>query len=102
MGMFIFQVEEDKVEKLSENIQQGLRYVGKAMQCIDEMRSGGMMGQRMGGSRGGNYGMMGERRWGNQYGGGYTNRRDYDYGQEMEGGYSGSRMNPPYVDPMYR
>lgn len=48
MGMMI-NFSEDKIENLSENIEQGLRYIGKAMQCIDEMRQqqgGGMMGQR--------------------------------------------------------
>lgn len=46
MGMMI-NFSEDKIENLSENIEQGLRYLGKAMQCIDEMRqSGGQMGQR--------------------------------------------------------
>lgn len=92
MGMMYFQVEEDKVEKVSEHIEQGLRHLGKAMQCVEEMKSGGQMGQRGGyyGNRGGgeymgerddmersyNGSQMGERRWGNQYGGGYTNRRD--------------------------
>lgn len=46
MGMMI-NFSEDKIENLSENIEQGLRYLGKAMQCIDEMRqSGGSMSQR--------------------------------------------------------
>lgn len=85
--MMYLQIEEDKVEKVSEHIEQGLRHLGKAMSCIEEMKSGGMMGQRGGYNRGGDYmgerddmergySQMGERRWGNQYGGGYTNRRD--------------------------
>lgn len=96
MGMLL-QVRDDKVEYLSENIENGLRYIGKAMQCIDEMKQMGRMGQQ----RMDYDGMSGERRWGNQYGGGYTNRRDYDYrgGRDM-GGMGGNRM-PPYVDPMY-
>lgn len=90
MGMMYFQVEEDKVDKIAGHLE-------KALQCVEEMKSGGMSGQRgYYGYR--NDGMSGERRWGNQYGGGYTNRRDYD---DMDGGYRGNRM-PPYVDPMYR
>lgn len=38
---------EEKIENLSENLENGLRYIGKAMQCIDELRHGGSaMGQR--------------------------------------------------------
>lgn len=77
MGMMYFQVEEDKVDMVSS-------YLDKAMRCLEEMKSGGQMGQRFGYNRGGYMGerdeyvgsQMGERRWGNQYGGGYTNRRD--------------------------
>lgn len=99
MGMLL-QVRDDKVDYLAENIENGLRYLGKAMQCIDEMKQmGGISQQRMDGSQ---YGMSGERRWGNQYGGGYTNRRDYNnQGGQMDG-MAGNRMPvPPYVDPMY-
>ena len=100
MGMMYFQVEEDKIDKISEHLEQGLRHIGKVMQCVEDMKSGGtgMMGQRVG-YRGNGYmgeredydrqynngSQMGERRWGNQYGGGYTNNR-----------YGGT----PYVDPM--
>lgn len=38
---YIIEVTEDKVDMLSENIEKGLRYIGKAMQCIDEMSHGG-------------------------------------------------------------
>lgn len=98
MGMVYFQVEEDKVEQVSEHIEQSLRHLGKAMQCVEDMKAGGMMGQRIGYRNYGGQmserddyerqyggGQMGERRWGNQYGGGYTNNR---YGRV------------PYVDPM--
>lgn len=105
MGMLL-QVRDDKVDYLAENIENGLRYLGKAMQCVDEMKQmGGISQQRMDGMgqqrNGGGYdGMSGERRWGNQYGGGYTNRRDYiNQGSQMDG-MTGNRM-PPYVDPMY-
>ena len=99
MGMLL-QVRDDKVDYLAENIENGLRYLGKAMQCIDEMKQmGGISQQRMDGSQ---YGMSGERRWGNQYGGGYTNRRDYNNQGGQVDGMTGNRMPvPPYVDPMY-
>lgn len=99
MGMLL-QVRDDKVDYLAENIENGLRYLGKAMQCIDEMKQmGGISQQRMDESQ---YRMSGERRWGNQYGGGYTNRRDYNNQGGQVDGISGNRMPvPPYVDPMY-
>lgn len=88
--MMYFQVEEDKVEKVSEHLEKGLRYIGKAMQCIDEMKQQpGMMGERMGYRRGvrgtGRYGighrdemededMMADRHMGYREGGmGYRN-----------------------------
>lgn len=46
MGMMYFQVEEDKVEKVSEHLEKGLRYIGKAMQCVDDMLQEGQMGER--------------------------------------------------------
>ena len=97
MGMLL-QVRDDKVDYLSENIEQGLRYIGKAMQCIDEMKQmGGMSQQRM---AGGEYGMSGQRHWANQYGSGYSGRRDYDMMTPQ--GMTGQRMPmPPYTDPMY-
>ena len=49
MGM-LYQVIEDKVEYLSENLEKGLRYIGKAMQCIDELKGGDSMGFRSGGN----------------------------------------------------
>lgn len=86
MGTLI-QMTDEKVDMLSNNIEQGLRYIGKAMQCLDEMKRGGNMGERDEYNyRGGD---MGERRWGNQYGRGYT-----------RGSY-GDRMTPPYYDPIY-
>lgn len=48
MGMMYFQVEEDKVEKISDHLEKGLRYIGKAMQCVDDMMQGGSMNERMG------------------------------------------------------
>lgn len=86
MGVLIH-LNEEKVETLSSNISQGLRYIGKAMQCIEEMKHGGDYGERGDYGRGGDYG---ERRWGNQYGRGYTRG---SYGERMNGDM------PPYYDP---
>lgn len=96
--MMYFKVEEDKVETLSENIEKGLRYIGKAMQCVEAMKE--------------QEGMMGQRRWSNQYGSGRIYHRNYpgdpqgNYGmRDMPGpemGYRGSMgyRHPDYQDPM--
>lgn len=41
----MIQITEDKMEGLSENIKMGLRYLGKAMQCVEEL-GGGKYGER--------------------------------------------------------
>ena len=63
MGMMYFNVEEDKIDDISQNIEKGLIYIGKAMSCVEEMRKEpGMMGERRGGRYYGNrYGRMGMR-----------------------------------------
>lgn len=35
MGMTILRVKSQKVDKLTENIEKSLRYLGKAMQCAE-------------------------------------------------------------------
>lgn len=89
---YLIQVSDDKMTKLSENIESGLRCIGKAMQCVEEMCEGeGMMGQREreweNDTTKWHDGMYGERRWGNQYGSGRVGRR------------MGYRM-PDYHDPV--
>lgn len=37
---YIIEVTHDKVSDLSENIEKGLRYIGKAMQCVDDLMEG--------------------------------------------------------------
>ena len=60
----MIEITEDKASDLSENIEKALKYMGKAMQSIDEAmsQSGGMgernMGERNMGERG-NYGLGG-------------------------------------------
>jgi len=47
----MIEITEDKVECLSEMIEKMLKYGGKAMQCVEEMRENsvrGRMGERYG------------------------------------------------------
>ena len=34
--MFMIEISEGKMNKLSEHVEESLRHLGKAMQCIDE------------------------------------------------------------------
>ena len=43
----IVKIPRAKVDEMSEHIEKGLRYIGKAMQCIDEL-SHNEMGERIG------------------------------------------------------
>lgn len=57
--MYMIEITEDKASDLSENIEKALKYLGKAMQCIDEaMSQSGGMGERNMGERG-SYGLGG-------------------------------------------
>ena len=57
--MYMIEISDDKASDLSENIEKALKYMGKAMQCIDEAMSlSGGMGERNMGERG-NYGLGG-------------------------------------------
>lgn len=77
----MIEITEKKVDKLSEHLEQGLRHLGKAMQCVDEwMQEGGM------GERGGNYGNRG-----GQGGGRYGNRYDEMEMRESYGNRGGYR-----------
>ena len=97
--MMYFEIEEDKVETLSENLENGLRYIGKAMQCIDEMRSRG--GERSGMRRSG-YGMRDDMdqqgQMGNR-GGGYGMRMGRRMSRRDGMTYRHGDMNDDY-DPM--
>jgi hypothetical protein len=77
--MYMIQIEEGKMDKLSEHIEQSLRHMGKAMQCVDEwMEEGGMKEHSGYGMRGG-YGMRYNQ--GGRYGGygmGYKDDEDWD------------------------
>lgn len=44
--MYMVEITEDKVCGLYDNIEKGLKYIGKAMQCIDELKSESRHGHR--------------------------------------------------------
>lgn len=66
---YMIEIEEKKMDKLSEHLEESLRHMGKAMSCIDTMMGGGYgdredygYGHRGGSSRysgGSNYGSRG-------------------------------------------
>lgn len=39
MGTMMIRMPRQKLDDMSEHIEKGLRYIGKAMQCIDEMQN---------------------------------------------------------------
>lgn len=44
---YLIEISEDKFETIAENAEKMLRYGGKVMQCLDEMRQGtSRMGER--------------------------------------------------------
>lgn len=92
--MTFIQIEEGKMNKLSEHIEQSLKHMGKAMQCVDEWMDEGGMGSREGSSySGGRYGggHMGSRypMYGG-YGMGYKDDEDWE-DDEMMGERRGRR-----------
>lgn len=87
-------IEESKMNKLSEHIEEGLRHMGKAMQCVDQWMEESGMSERggmnyRGGSYGNRYGQGGGR-YGNRYDemgyrGGYGMRDDDEWEDEEMG-----------------
>lgn len=72
------EITQDKMSSLAENTEKALRYMGKVMQCIDELNGGGGsdMQERMGSQGDGYYGSR-DMEYNNGYGmrdGGYGNR----------------------------
>lgn len=65
--MYMIEISDSKVDKLSNHIEQSLRHLGKAMQCVDEWMGDGY-GER------GNYGSRGGSRYGS---GSYGSRGNY-------------------------
>ena len=77
--MMMIEISESKMDKLSEHIEQGLRHMGKAMQCVDEWMSEKGMGERRG------YGNRSP--YVSRYGGGSMGYRDDDDWDEMDERY---------------
>jgi hypothetical protein len=77
---YLIEITEKKAEKLSEHLEEGLRHIGKAMQCVDEwmeengMSERGRMNYRDEGRH--SYGRYGNRNYMER--GGYGNREDDD------------------------
>lgn len=92
--MTFIQIEEGKMDKLSEHIEQSLKHMGKAMQCVDEWMDEGGMGYREGSSySGGRYGGGNMGRRYPMYGGydmGYKDDEDWE-DDEMMGERRGRR-----------
>ena len=83
--MYIIEIPENKMEHLGENVEKALKYMGKVMQCVEEMKEhsrmverydeddeyDGRMNERYGNrgnsSEGGQFGMRGSR-GGGRYG----------------------------------
>lgn len=75
---YIIEISEKKIDKLSNHVEESLRHLGKAMQCLDQMTEESM------GERGGmGYrGDMGYRGGNNNSGGSYENRYGMGYRDE--------------------
>lgn len=79
--MTFIQIEEKKMDKLSDHIEQSLKHMGKAMQCVEEWIDESGMGERGGyGNRGGQGGYGGGSSYGSRYGGGSMGQRYPMYG----------------------
>lgn len=77
--MMMIEISESKMDKLSEHIEQGLRHMGKAMQCVDEWMSEKSMDERRG------YGNRSP--YVSRYGGGSMGYRDEEDWDEMDERY---------------
>lgn len=92
MNMMFIEIEEKKMNKLSEHIEESLKHMGKAMQCVDEwMEEGGMSGGYNGRSGYGNRYSGGS--MSGRYGMGYKDDEDEWDDDEMMGERRGRRRN---------
>lgn len=69
------EITEKKMDKLSGHIEESLKHMGKAMQCVESWTEESGMGERTN-YRGGSYGNHGG--YGSRYSGGGMNYRDDD------------------------
>lgn len=84
--MMMIQIEESKLDKVSEYTEKMLKYGGKLMSCLEEMYEESGMGHR-GGSYGGRYGERqgghGSGYYGNRGSMGYKDDDDWEEYEEM-------------------
>jgi hypothetical protein len=87
--MYMIEIEESKVDKMSELAEKMLKYGGKLMSCIEELSEESGMGERGGYGNRGSGGSMGNRyierdgAGGNRTGG-YGNRdEDWEEDEQM-------------------
>lgn len=72
--MYVVEIREDKIEHLGENVEKALKYMGKVMQYIEEMKEHSRMGERYDddedydGHMNERYGNRGSRSDGSQFG----------------------------------
>ena len=86
--MYMVEISENKVEKMSDYAEKMLRYGGKLMQCLAELSEGESMGQREYDEDDYDDDEMGER---GGYGrGGYGNRGGYPGGMNQRRGVRGT------------
>lgn len=83
--MYLIEIQDSKVEKLSEHIEKSLKHMGKAMQCVEEWMEEGGFGERGGMNyRGGRYGNRYEDMTMRGGRGGYMGYRDDEDDDEWE------------------
>lgn len=95
---YIIEITESKMEHLAENAEKMLRYGGKVMQCIDELREESRHGEHgygeRGYGRGGRYGMRDEEEYDRDHMDGYD-RMGERYHMD---GYNRWEEMPPYMN----
>lgn len=83
---YMIEITEDKVDKVSDNIEKALKYMGKAMQCVEQwMEESEGMGERSSFGQRGSGGSMGSR------GGGSMGSRIYEDDDDDEMGMAERR-----------
>lgn len=101
--MYMIEITEDKVSKMSEYAEKMLRYGGKLMQCLDELEGGEYGGREHEGrsyphhegSYGGRYGMRSRYdNYGDRY---YGEKDDDEWEDEMHERRRRSRRTGRYM-----
>lgn len=96
---YMVEITESKVDNLAENIGKMLKYGSKAMECVEEMRNGSEMGERVFGDYRNGGGYNGGYRYGGYNGG---NNGGYGGGYRENGYGMGERQGVPGTGPYSR